>query len=301
MSNTISVLKIKKVNSIITRYINRPKNNKGEPGGLIELATKKKPIIVGDLHSNLHNLQMILNHEDNLQSLKNRKSILIFLGDAIHNDQTGQIKEMQSSLEIIEYIFELFLEFNNDVIYIKGNHDTFDDRLVKNAIPQGLEFKNYLLKYRGEPYVKEVEKFFDNLPLFILSNNFVITHAGPVRGGITREEIINIKFYKDKYQQLLWNRINEFRGTPSLKEYDEYDIKKTLEKLGLPLDTPFIVGHNPLWNTGNRTGVWLDAIGIDNHHIMYSGSNTRAPYFTMNGIHLIVKYAIKPKQEVLYG
>lgn len=73
-----------------------------------------------------------------------------------------------------------------------------------------------------------------------------------------------INAYSDQEicHQLMWNRLHEFRGTPSLKEYDERDIRKMLKALNLPEDLPFIVGHNPMWNTGNLTGIWRDIIGI---------------------------------------
>jgi hypothetical protein len=66
-------------------------------------------------------------------------------------------------------------------------------------------------------------------------------------------------------------------GNPSPKEYGEKDLRLVLELLDLPQDTHFIVGHNPLWNDGNTTGVWQNVIGIKNHHILYSGSGSRAP------------------------
>ncbi|HSV55757.1 MAG TPA: hypothetical protein VLH39_01440, partial [Magnetospirillaceae bacterium] len=64
----------------------------------------------------------------------------------------------------------------------------------------------------------------------------------------------------------------------------------------------FIVGHNPLWSDGGRTGVWMDVIGIRNHHILYSGSGSRAPYFTLEEGYLVVRFAAQDKPEVYaYG
>jgi len=291
---------IRSVISTIRQNKNRPKDRKGKPGGLIELTTKVSPIIVGDLHSCQENLEKIIAHNDNEKKLKSGQSVLILLGDTVHNDQMGMLREMESSLRILEYVFELLRKYGNSVLYLRGNHDCFDENLVKSSIRQGLEFRNYVREHRGEKYVQSVEAFFESLPVFIIANKFVITHAGPVRGGTDREELINIYSDPDKYLQLMWNRINEFRGTPSSKEYDEYDIRKTLEKLALPPKTHFIVGHNPLWNTGNTSGVWLNVLGIENHHILYSGANTRAPYLTFEKDRLIVHYAISSNKEALY-
>ena len=115
-----------------------------------------------------------------------------------------------------------------------------------------------------------------------------------------RSSEINIYYDIDGYNQLMWNRIHEFRGNPSLKEYDEDDIKKMLKKLKLPPDTHFIVGHNPLWNTGDMSGIWLDVLGIKNHHIIYSNLQTLAPYLIFENNKLKKRFAIKPKEEVLY-
>jgi hypothetical protein len=274
-------------------------NRHGVPGGLLDFTKiKQKPIIVGDLHTNLENLQMILNHNGNIDNLKNGNNILIIIGDAIHNDQSGCMLEMGSSLVIIEYIFNLIITYPKKVIYIRGNHDTFDERLRKNGIAQGTEFKKLLIKERGEEYFRAVDKFFESLPMFIIGDGYMITHAGPPRGGITREELINISDYPDKYLQLMWNRIHEFRGTPSAKEYSDHDINITKEKLGLPKDTAFIVGHNPLWNTGGTTGVWSDVLGIKNHHILYSGSGSQAPYLVKENGELSLYLAFVPKKEV---
>ena len=178
------------------------------------------------------------------------------------------------------------------IIYIRGNHDTFDSRLAKSAIKQGLEFKNYLLEHRGEDYVAAVNDFFETLPVFIIGDGYAITHAGPVRYGATREEIINIVDYPDYYHQLIWNRLHEFRGTPSLKEYGEEDIRKMNKRMDLPEMTPFIVGHNPMWNTGDRTGIWKDIIGIKNHYIIYTNIATRGPYLLITNGEIMSKFAI---------
>jgi hypothetical protein len=73
-----------------------------------------------------------------------------------------------------------------------------------------------------------------------------------------------------------------------------------LDFIDMPPDTPFIVGHNPLWNDGGTTGVWLDVIGIKNHHIVYSGAGSRAPYITFVDGEMKVELAMPKEAEVLY-
>jgi predicted phosphodiesterase len=275
-------------------------NSSGKPGGLIELPPGRRPIIVGDLHANLEYLKRIIDHEGNRADLDAGRACLIIVGDAVHDDRTGYMKQMQSSVEILDYLLRLFVERPDNVYYIRGNHDTFDPRLRKSGISQGIEFRAALVATHGEEYTAAVARFFESLPMFIIGEGFVITHAGPPRGGLVREELIDIDRYPEKYHQLMWNRVNEFHGTPSPKEYGEKDLRLVLDQLGVPPETHFIVGHNPLWNDGNQNGVWLDVIGIKNHHIIYSGSGSRAPYFTTEGGELVVKFAVDREPEVYY-
>jgi predicted phosphodiesterase len=278
----------------------RPKDSNGKPGSLVVIPQNLSAIIVGDLHGAVGNLKAIVNHENNLEKLKNNKAMLIIVGDALHNDQTGQMMEMQSSYDSLIYLLTLINELPDNIIYIRGNHDTFDDRLRKSGISQGLEFRKFLSKNSDENCINEIEKFFEILPMFVIGQGYAVTHAGPVRRGITREELINIKNDVNGYMQLMWNRIHEFRGNPSLKEYGEDDIKSMIEKLNLPADTQFIVGHNPLWNTGELSGIWMNVLGIKNHHIIYSNLQTLAPYFIYENNELKKKFAVQPKKEAYY-
>ncbi len=297
---------ISKIDAVINNLQNykyRLTNKDNLPGGLIELPDSIFPIIIGDLHSNLHHLKLILNDENNLEKLQSKENyVLIILGDAIHNDQTGHMMEQPGSMEILEYIFDLILTYPGKIIYIRGNHDTFDPQLRKSGISQGLEFQKYLIKTYGDEVTDKIGEFFDCLPYFITGSNYIITHAGPIRGGVVKENLINIRHYPDQAFQLTWNRVHEFRGNPSKKEYSEDDIKKSIQLLNMPSDSTFIVGHNPLWNTGDKTGVWQNIVGIKNHHILYSGSGSLAPYFVRENDTFKIKYALKQRaiEEVNY-
>jgi predicted phosphodiesterase len=300
MTSTNFLKLAKSVTKIVKSYKNRPLDREGNPGGLINLPDNCTTLVVGDLHGAVGNLKAIINDGTNAKDLANGKCYLVITGDALHNDQTGKMLEMKSSLDSLEYLFTIMNKYPGKVIYIRGNHDTFDERLSKSGIRQGVEFRNYLAENTNEACVVEVEKFFEILPLCVIGKGFIITHAGPVKRGITKEELININEDKNSYMQLLWNRLHEFRGNPSIKEYDEDDIRKMLEKLKLPSSTHFIVGHNPLWNTGEKNGVWMNVLGIKNHHIIYSNLQTPAPYFIIKNGEIKVKYAIQAKPEAFY-
>ncbi len=287
---------------ILDAFPGRIKDDEGRPGGLVELDANLRPIVIGDLHANRENLAAILAHESNSADLASGAAVCVFIGDVEHDDRTGYMKDMASSVAILDDLFRLIARYPGRVCYLRGNHDTFDDRLRKSGIAQGTELKMALTREHGGAYTDAVGKFFESLPVFVIGEGFVITHAGPPRGGLVREELVNIRRYPEKYHQLMWNRVNEFHGNPSPKEYGEKDLRLVLDLLGLPPETHFIVGHNPLWNDGNTTGVWQDVIGIKNHHILYSGSGSRAPYFTREQGRLVLKMALAKKAEVYdYG
>lgn len=298
MPNDVSI--VERVIEVVASLPGRLPDREGLPGGLVMLPEKKRPIIIGDLHTNRENLAFILDHETNRADLESGKACCILLGDALHDDRTGYMKEMHSSLEILEDVFRLILQYPGEVYYIRGNHDTFDERLRKSGIAQGLEMKKLLLAEKGDAYTAAVDRFFSSLPVFIIGKGFVITHAGPPRGGIVRDELVNIRDYPEKLHQLMWTRVNEFHGNPSLKEYGENDIRLALDMLDVPADTHFIVGHNPIWSDGNKTGIWTDVIGIRNHHILYSGYGSMAPYITFVDGVMQVKMALAKKPEVYY-
>jgi predicted phosphodiesterase len=291
---------VKEAIRVLSNLPGRLIDTEGRPGGLVIMPQEKRPIIIGDLHANRENLALILAHENNREDMETGTAACILVGDAFHDDRTGHMKDMHSSVEILDDVLRLIVRYSGRVYYIRGNHDTFDERLRKSGIMQGIEFKNALLREKGAEYTAAVSDFFDSMPVFIIGQNFVVTHAGPPRGGIVRDELVNIRRYPEKFHQLIWTRVNEFHGNPSLKEYGEKDLRLALDLLEMPIDTHFIVGHNPIWSDGNTTGVWLNVIGIKNHHILYSGYGSRAPYITFVNDQMIVKYAQVKQPEVYY-
>lgn len=299
---SISIDDIKKASEIINNNKYRIKNNNKNPGGLIDLTEINIPtIIIGDLHASIENLDAIMNHNGNRKKIKEGKLLLIIVGDSVHNDQTGEMLEMDTSLAVLERLFELFNDLKDNMVYIRGNHDSFDERITKNGIRQGYEFKKFLLEKKGEEYVVAVSAFFEAMPYFIIGEGFAVTHAGPIRRGATREELINIDDNFDLKRQLIWNRVHEFRGNPSLKEYGGEDIRNMLDKLKLSSDSYFIVGHNPLWQTGNTTGIWQDVTGIKNHIIIITNRQTKGPYLYISEGKVTEKFAIESKMESYYG
>ena len=282
----------------------RPLSSDGGPGGLIEFPAREKRefIIIGDLHGNHKNLRAILEHDGNLKKVEQDKAVLLFLGDAVHNDRSGFVYEMESSIETMDIIIGLINDFPQNVIYLLGNHDSFRPELSKMGIQQGLLYRDALQAARGAQYVDAMQDFFDALPLFVIHKRFLAVHAGPARGGLTRLELVNVRHFQNLVWQLTWNRLNETRSTPSMKEYGPEDLDATRKLLGCPAEIPIIVGHNPMWKWGDQDSIWIDALGARNHVILYDTLETKCPYLSVKGGPYAVKYAdlgIIPRRFVL--
>ena len=272
----------------------RPRASDGRPGGLIEFSKSEKRefIVIGDLHANLRNLNAILEDAGNLEKVRQNKAVLLFLGDAVHNDKSGFTYAMDSSIEIMDIIVGLIDEFPNNVVYLLGNHDSFAPELSKLGIQQGLIYHEALLQARGKQYVSLMQELYDALPLFVIHRSFLAVHAGPVRGGITRNELVNARHFDNIMWQMTWNRLNETRSTPSMKEYGPEDLEETRRMLGCAKNIPIFVGHNPMWKWGEEDSIWIDALGCHDHVILYATLDTKCPYLSVQGASRYkVKYA----------
>lgn len=295
-------------NLLTTDMSIRPLNANNKPGGLLEFSEddNREVIIVGDLHANKRNLKAILMDSQNLYKLKQNKAIMIFLGDAVHDERVGHLQEMETSIEIMDIIIHLINDYPDNVFYLLGNHDTFSALLGKSGIKQGLAYYEAVLAIRGKEYVNLMQTFYNSLPIFVIHKYFLAVHAGPVRGGIYREELINIRSATSSpmLRQLTWNRLNETRSSPSKKEYGPEDLDQQRACLGCPPDLPFIVGHNPMWKWGTSDSIWIDILDSENHVILYSNLVEKSTYLSFkNSTKYQVKHANlkQKKQKYLLG
>ncbi|THB62579.1 MAG: metallophosphoesterase [Spirochaetaceae bacterium] len=256
----------------------RPKTVDGRPGGVIDFSrTNKDVYILGDIHGMVGNLRATLETDGLEDRLANNSAVLLLLGDIVHDDRVGHLTEMDSSLETLDELFKLINRFPRNVFSIRGNHDTFDRQVSKSGIRQAELFHIFLEQERGKEYADLVETFFDLMPLAFLGQQFFSFHAGPIRGGATREHLIEISRYGQDMFQLMWNRINQIGSVPNNKEYGPEDIAITKELLGYEDDAYLVVGHNPLLDRGGDDSIWFNVMGVKNYVITYNGLPDRCP------------------------
>lgn len=119
-----AIATLRQVNEVLSHEAWRREDSFGNPGGCVELPVKLTPILVGDLHAQLDNLLKILSENAFMEGLEKGTAALIFLGDAVHPEEQGELDFMGSSLLMMDLIFKLKLRFPEQVFYIIGNHDS---------------------------------------------------------------------------------------------------------------------------------------------------------------------------------
>jgi len=255
---------LREVNRCLRDQSQCRKDSVGNPGGVLELPPHLIPILVGDLHAQIDNLLKILSENAYLESLENGEAALIILGDAVHPEQDGELEDMDSSLLMMDLIFKLKLRFPEQVFYIVGNHDSFSHDVMKHGVPQGLLWDKHVTASRGEEYRIELELFYRQSPLVVVSQDFIACHAGPARSRISLETLVNVRQYPGILHEITWSRIRTRRFPAG---YTRGDVRRFRKGLGAESDKPFFVGHHPYSKDGT---VWLNAGHIDHHHIIIS-------------------------------
>ncbi len=277
MSPPQALLALKQVNHIMAHETHRPKDARGVPGGLLVLPDNMTPILVGDLHAQVDNFIKILSENTFLSALERNEAYLVILGDAVHSERDGELDAFESSMLLMDLIFTLKIKFPQQVFYLRGNHDGFSPNIRKGGIPQGVLWGKALRTVRGDAYKKEMDRFYENLPVVAMSKDFLTCHAAPPKAKVTKDLLINTCQYPGLTKELIWNRM---RRPNYPAGYTPGDVKRFRKALGLDASVHFIVAHNPLTQEGS---VWMNAGKIKNHHILFSGRPHCIAVFTRIG------------------
>ena len=274
----------------------RPRDSLDNAGSLLELPVNLTPVIIGDLHGQVNNLLQILIENAFLESLETGEGALIFLGDAVHGEEAGQLEEMDSSVLIMDLILKLKRRFPRQVFFLLGNHDSFSPDVMKGGIAQSLLWEKRIIELRGAEYARQLGIFYRQSPLFVLSKNFMACHAGPPRTRVSRQTLIEARQLPELVHELTWNRVKS-KNWPM--GYTKSDVRRLRKSLDVEESLPFIVAHYPQEGTGS---VWLNAGEIPNHHIIYSARPREAGIFTRVGGEMVAQiYATHDLQSAING
>jgi len=266
----------------------------GECGGVVALPNDVDPIFVGDLHARIDNLLGVLTRNGVLEGLEAGTLALILMGDAVHPDEDGEEERMESSMLMMDLIFQLKLAFPQRVFYLRGNHDSFSPDISKSGVPQGLLWEQALHEVRGARYARAMARLYETLPYVALSRRFIACHAGPPTFKVTRDMLINIRQHPKLEREITHVRLQK-PNSPS--GYNRGDVKRLRQRLDLDADTPLIVGHTPL---SCDDTLWLNAGGIPNHHVVFGAHPQWAAMLALIGRRLLpLRYPVEPLTALL--
>jgi len=251
-------------------------------------------VLVADMHAQVDNLLTVLSQNAFLAALEDGQAALIILGDAVHCELDGQLREMEGSMLMMDLIFRLKLRFPEQVFYLRGNHDSFSEEMSKDGVPQGLLWARELSERRGAAYLKAMEEFYGLLPYVVASRDFVACHAAPPTSKVSREMLVQIHRHPRLILELTNNRLQ--RPNRPLG-YRRRDVKRFRRCLGLDPDTPLIVGHTPI---DREQTLWLNVDGIANHHVLFSASPDQVGVFTRVGDAMVpLRYPVDAMTSVI--
>jgi hypothetical protein len=287
---------IQAVNELMQQECCRPLDYRGLPGGLLRVPEGVTPILLADLHARVDNLLTVLSHNGLLQALERGEACLIIIGDAVHSERDGELDQMQDSMLIMDLIFRLKLRFPEHFFFLRGNHDSFSEEIAKGGIPQGLLWDRALKEVRGKKYRKAMQAYYDQLPYVAVSSQFAAVHAAPPRSKISAEMLVDIERYPGLVPELISNRMARPNRPGG---YTKGDLRRFRKALKLPPDAPIIVGHTPL---DREQTYWLDVGGAENHHILFSASETWVGAFVgFQGRLQALRFPCEPLLDLVNG
>jgi protein phosphatase len=242
--------------------------------------------IIGDIHGDLTTLYKILKHIDFEDRMKDKRNKIIFLGD--YGDRG------EKSPEVYYVILKLKLEYKNNIVLLRGNHEGPHDLM---AYPHDLPL--FLIEKfgsKGHEIYMHIKKLFEKFYLaFVVLGKFIVLHGGIPSKALTLEDIAKAKVMHPKkslLEEILWNDPKEgegiedsYRGAGKL--FGKDITEKFLKRNNLML---LIRGHEPA-----REGYYI----IHDNMVITVFSRKGAPYFNEKAAFLDIKLSeLKSKEDI---
>jgi len=242
----------------------RPRDVRGDPGGLIVIEGAKRAIVVGDLHGRYDNIENILRDKDNLQNILSGETHLLFTGDAVHprSSAINSPEAYEDSFCVMLLIMTLKAENPFNVHYLIGNHDhshVGGTPAARGQVRQDQLFRKYVIDKFGKGVFVRYQEFARNscvaAKLKTQDGSLLLVHAGLTPRVLSEQGLVNI-FVKGRQgvelQELLWSR-----------NYKRETLEKCLANVGARF---IISGHtNPTRSRQERYGITIMAEGVFAH------------------------------------
>jgi len=189
----------------------RPRRTGDGPGGIVHLLEGVPTIIVPDLHARMNFIDSLItleSDEGNFFDLMAQKKLQVLcVGDGFHRELDAKERwqnafreyeknyrkhhsmdeEMRESLGLMEMIMELKCAFPENFHFLKGNHENIGNEEGGGNHPfrkfafEGDMVRRWVLQFMGEEFLDKYSLFEKSLPLLAIGENFLVSHAEPLR------------------------------------------------------------------------------------------------------------------------
>ena len=190
----------------------RPADEDGKPGGLVFLDPRLPTIVVPDLHARMDFFLSVLGYEAEdglpvIELLRAGRAQVVCLGDGVHAEGRASRRwrsaleefqdeyrshesmddEMRESLGAMVMVMEVKKSFPSNFHFLKGNHENIlnesgnGNRPFRKYALEGLMVLAYMLQFYGSGVVEAYARFERALPLLVVGNGFLLSHAEPAR------------------------------------------------------------------------------------------------------------------------
>jgi len=178
-------------------------------GRLVEAPPKGEATVIGDIHGDLESLTQVLKTSDFLQGTRSGEhSLLIFLGD--YGDRGTY------SPEVYSVVLNLKVNFPENVIMMRGNHEGPDDLLASpHDLPAHLHSK--FGEGWSAAYLKLKELFNQLHTAVLIRDKCILLHGGVPSQAKSVDDLTyaHLKHPRESHlEEILWSDPEEgIRGT----------------------------------------------------------------------------------------
>jgi protein phosphatase len=256
-------------------------------GRLVKIRPVGEALVIGDLHGDLESLIQILQESNYLQRMKKASdTVLIFLGD--YGDRG------QCSAEVYYVVLRLKLNYPEQVVLMRGNHEQFwvrgGEELAPSPHDLPIQFQTRFGKKWNEAYAA-LRRLFEYLyNASVVEKQFLMIHGGLSQHAHKIEDLAyahEAKADPELLEEMLWSdpdeAVDEMSVSPrgAGRLFGRKVTIKILKEFNIKI---LIRGHEPC-----QEGFKIN----HNDRILTLFSRKGPPYFNAFGAYLNVNLAEK--------
>lgn len=150
-------------------------------------------VVIGDLHGDLEAAEIPVEY-----ALK-KGLPMVFLGDYVDRGD--------KQLETFAFILSLKLEMGEDVVLIRGNHESV-------RLNRSYGFLTSLMGEYSEDIYDDITSLYEKMPIAsVVNSDYYFAHGGLAEDAATIEEINALEPMEETYNEILWNDPSEDTDT----------------------------------------------------------------------------------------